>query len=88
MLKVNILSDSPRWKDHSILFYIYKWQREFYYNNILPQKSIEEVSEEVEQWAVQRIEELDMLRTNAAFRNEFLMNVSPVMKTPSSAIQG
>ena len=29
MVKVNILSDMPRWKDHSILFYIYKWQRDF-----------------------------------------------------------
>ena len=34
MLKVNILSDGPRWKDHSILYYIYKWQRDFKYQNI------------------------------------------------------
>ena len=63
-------------------------REEFYYKNILPQKSIEEVSEDVEQWAVQRKEEIEMLRKNEAFRKEFLMNLSHELKTPIFAIQG
>src|ERR1700709_1249569 len=51
-------------------------REEFYYKNILPQKSIEEVSEDVEQWAVQRKEEIDILRKNEDFRKEFLLNLS------------
>jgi two-component system, OmpR family, phosphate regulon sensor histidine kinase PhoR len=63
-------------------------REEFYYKNILPQKSIEEVSEDVEQWAVQRKEEIEMLRKNEAFRKEFLLNLSHELKTPIFAIQG
>ena len=39
-------------------------REEFYYKNILPQKSIEEVSEDVEKWAEQRKEEIEMLQRN------------------------
>lgn len=63
-------------------------REEFYYKNILPQKSIEEVSEDVEQWAIQRKEEIEMLRKNEAFRKEFLLNLSHELKTPIFAIQG
>jgi Signal transduction histidine kinase len=63
-------------------------REEFYYKNILPQKSIEEVSEDVEQWAVQRKEEIEMLRKNEIFRKEFLLNLSHELKTPIFAIQG
>ena len=63
-------------------------REEFYYKNILPQKSIEEVSEDVEQWAVQRKEEIEILRNNEAFRKEFLLNLSHELKTPIFAIQG
>jgi two-component system phosphate regulon sensor histidine kinase PhoR len=63
-------------------------REEFYYKNILPQKSIEEVSEDVEQWAVQRKEEIEILRKNEDFRKEFLLNLSHELKTPIFAIQG
>ena len=63
-------------------------REEFYYKNILPQKSIEEVSEDVEQWAVQRKEEIEILRRNEDFRKEFLLNLSHELKTPIFAIQG
>ena len=63
-------------------------REEFYYKNILPQKSIEEVSEDVEQWAVQRKEEIELLRKNEIFRKEFLLNLSHELKTPIFAIQG
>ena len=63
-------------------------REEFYYKNILPQKSIEEVSDDVEQWAVQRKEEIEILRKNEAFRKEFLLNLSHELKTPIFAIQG
>ncbi len=63
-------------------------REEFYYKNILPQKSIEEVSDDVEQWAVQRKEEIEILRKNEDFRKEFLLNLSHELKTPIFAIQG
>jgi two-component system phosphate regulon sensor histidine kinase PhoR len=63
-------------------------REEFYYKNILPQKSIEEVKEDVEQWAVQRKEEIEVLRKNEDFRKEFLLNLSHELKTPIFAIQG
>jgi two-component system phosphate regulon sensor histidine kinase PhoR len=63
-------------------------REEFYYKNILPQKSIEEVSEDVEQWAVQRKEEIEILRKNEDYRKEFLLNLSHELKTPIFAIQG
>src|ERR1700744_1058375 len=40
-------------------------KEEFFYNNILPQKSIEEVSKDVQKWATQSTDEIDMLRANA-----------------------
>lgn len=63
-------------------------REEFYYKTILPQKTIEEVSEDVAQWAVQRKEEIEMLRKNEVFRKEFLLNLSHELKTPIFAIQG
>jgi len=63
-------------------------REEFYYKNILPQKSIEEVSKDVEKWAEQRKEEIEMLRQNEKYRKEFLQNLSHEFKTPVFAIQG
>ena len=63
-------------------------KEEFYFKNILPQKSIEEVNEDVEQWAVQHKGEIETLRKNEAFRKEFLLNLSHELKTPIFAIQG
>jgi two-component system phosphate regulon sensor histidine kinase PhoR len=63
-------------------------KEEFYFKNILPQKSIDEVNVDVEQWAVQHKEELEILRKNEIFRKEFLLNLSHELKTPVFAIQG
>ncbi|MBC7686842.1 MAG: sensor histidine kinase [Aquabacterium sp.] len=63
-------------------------REEFYYKNILPQKSIDEVREDVENWAQQRKSEIEVLKQNEAYRKEFLQNLSHELKTPIFAIQG
>lgn len=63
-------------------------REEFFYKNILPQKSIEEVSEDVEKWATGRRDEIDMLRRNEQFRKEFLMNLAHELRTPIFTVQG
>ncbi len=63
-------------------------REEFYYKSILPQKSIDEVNEDVETWAEQRKEEIELLQQNEAYRKEFLQNLSHELKTPIFAIQG
>lgn len=63
-------------------------REEFYYKNILPQKTIEEVSDDVEKWALQRRAEIEILKQNEDFRKEFLQNLSHELKTPIFAIQG
>lgn len=63
-------------------------REEFYYKNILPQKSIDEVRADVENWAEQRKAEIELLEQNEAYRKEFLQNLSHELKTPIFAIQG
>jgi two-component system phosphate regulon sensor histidine kinase PhoR len=63
-------------------------REEFYYKNILPQKGIDEVRKDVEEWAEQRKAEIEMLQANESFRKEFLQNLSHELKTPIFAIQG
>jgi len=63
-------------------------KEEFFYENILPQKSIEEVSQDVQKWAAQRKDEIEMLRANEQFRKEFLMNLAHELRTPIFSIQG
>jgi two-component system, OmpR family, phosphate regulon sensor histidine kinase PhoR len=63
-------------------------REEFYYKNILPQKSIDEVRQDVETWAEQRKEEIELLQQNETYRKEFLQNLSHELKTPIFAIQG
>ncbi|MGZ8558061.1 MAG: sensor histidine kinase [Chitinophagaceae bacterium] len=63
-------------------------REETYYKYILPQKSIDEVREDVEAWASEKKDEIDLLRTNEQFRKEFLQNLSHEFKTPIFAIQG
>jgi two-component system phosphate regulon sensor histidine kinase PhoR len=63
-------------------------KEEFFYENILPQKSIEEVSEDVQKWAKQRKDEIEMLRANEQFRKEFLMNLAHELRTPIFSVQG
>ena len=54
----------------------------------MPQKSIDEVSEDVESWAQQHRAEIEVLKQNEAYRKEFLQNLSHELKTPIFAIQG
>ncbi len=63
-------------------------REEFYYKNILPQKGIDEVRQDVETWAEQRKQEIEVLQQNEVFRKEFLQNLSHELKTPIFSIQG
>ncbi len=63
-------------------------REETYYKYILPQKGIDEVRQDVEQWAEQRKAEIELLKTNEAYRKEFLQNLAHEFKTPIFAIQG
>lgn len=63
-------------------------REETYYKYILPKKSIDEVREDVEAWATENKEEIELLRANEQFRKEFLQNLSHEFKTPVFAIQG
>jgi two-component system phosphate regulon sensor histidine kinase PhoR len=63
-------------------------KEEFYYKNFLPQKGIDEVTEDVEKWAAQSKKEIEVLQQNEKFRKEFLQNLSHELKTPIFSIQG
>jgi two-component system phosphate regulon sensor histidine kinase PhoR len=63
-------------------------REETYYKYILPKKSIDEVNEDVERWAEQRSAEIALLKSNEAYRKEFLQNLAHEFKTPIFAIQG
>ncbi|RYG04276.1 MAG: sensor histidine kinase [Chitinophagaceae bacterium] len=63
-------------------------REEMYFKYILPQKSIEEVRQDVEEWADNRNKEIDALRKNEAYRRDFLQNLAHEFKTPVFAIQG
>ena len=63
-------------------------KEETYYKYLLPKKSIDEVREDVEAWAKENKQEIELLRQNEQFRKEFLQNLSHEFKTPVFAIQG
>lgn len=63
-------------------------KEETYYKYVLPQKSIDEVREDVEAWAEENKQEIELLRQNEQFRRDFLQNLSHEFKTPVFAIQG
>lgn len=63
-------------------------KEETYYKYVLPQQSIDEVRQEVEEWAEENKKEIEVLRKNEQFRREFLQNLSHEFKTPVFAIQG
>jgi two-component system phosphate regulon sensor histidine kinase PhoR len=63
-------------------------REEFYYKHVLPQKGIDEVRQDVENWAAQRKLEIEVLQQNEIFRKEFLQNLSHELKTPIFSIQG
>src|SRR5215207_5200402 len=63
-------------------------KEETYYKYLLPKKNIDEVSKDVEAWAEENKQEIELLRQNEQFRKEFLQNLSHEFKTPVFAIQG
>jgi two-component system phosphate regulon sensor histidine kinase PhoR len=63
-------------------------KEEVYFKYILPQKSIDEVREDVETWGEKRNEEIELLKKNEEYRKEFLQNLAHEFKTPIFAIQG
>lgn len=63
-------------------------REETYYKYILPHKSIDEVSQDVEKWAAQRSSEIEVLKQTETYRRDFLQNLAHELKTPIFAIQG
>ena len=63
-------------------------REEAYQKYVLPKKGIDDVRDDVEQWAAQKTKEIQDLQSNEAFRKEFLQNLSHEIKTPIFAIQG
>jgi two-component system phosphate regulon sensor histidine kinase PhoR len=63
-------------------------REEAYQKYILPQKGIDDVRVDVENWAAQKVDEIQKLQSNEQFRKEFLQNLSHEIKTPIFAIQG
>ena len=64
-------------------------KREQYFNeHLLPQKTVEEVKTDVELWATEKKDEIELLRKNEQFRKEFLMNLTHEVRTPIFNIQG
>lgn len=63
-------------------------REEYFFENVLPQKSIDEVSQDVEKWAAQKKDEIEILKANEQFRKEFLMNLAHELRTPIFSVQG
>ena len=63
-------------------------KEEMYFKYVLPEKSIDQVRDEVEAWARRTNSEIELLRKNEAFRKDFLQNLAHEFKTPVFAIQG
>jgi two-component system phosphate regulon sensor histidine kinase PhoR len=63
-------------------------REEFFYQYILPQKSIDEVRKDVERWAIEKKDEIENLRKHESFRKEFLMNLAHELRTPIFTVQG
>jgi len=63
-------------------------REEFYNNEILPLKSIEDVQKDAYKWAEERENEIKKLESNVEFRKQFLMNLAHELKTPIFATQG
>jgi two-component system phosphate regulon sensor histidine kinase PhoR len=63
-------------------------KEEIYYKYILPQKNIDEVTEDVEDWMIRKNQQIELLQRNEAYRKEFLQNLAHEFNTPIFAIQG
>lgn len=63
-------------------------KEQFFHDEILPQKSIDEVEREVAQWAERKSSEIETLKVNEQFRKEFLNNLTHELRTPIFTVQG
>lgn len=63
-------------------------KEEYFYEQIVAEKSIDEVKEEVEKWANIKNIEIQHLKDNEEFRKEFLMNLAHELRTPIFTTQG
>lgn len=63
-------------------------KEEMYFKYVLPQKSIDDVQQDVEDWMKTKNEQIESLQRNEAYRKEFLQNLAHEFKTPIFAIQG
>lgn len=63
-------------------------KEEYYQQELLPQKNIDEIKTDVEQWAIEKKKEIDRIESNEQFRKEFLMNLAHELKTPIFTTQG
>ncbi len=63
-------------------------REEFYNNELLPPKTIEEAQNDAYKWAQERENEIKKLESNVEFRKQFLMNLAHELKTPIFATQG
>lgn len=57
-------------------------------NKLEDKNIIQEVDQEVKNWAIKKIQEIDQLKEMATYRKEFIGNVSHELKTPIFNIQG
>jgi two-component system phosphate regulon sensor histidine kinase PhoR len=63
-------------------------KEEVYFKYVLPQRNIDEVHEDVEDWMEKKNQQIELLQKNEAYRKEFLQNLAHEFKTPIFAIQG
>lgn len=63
-------------------------KEQFFYDKILPQKTIDQVEKEVAIWAEKKSTEIEQLRVNENFRKEFLSNLTHELRTPIFTVQG
>lgn len=93
MLLVRFMLDKFIYRKIKIIYkYIYQTKashkEEMYYKYLLPAKSIDEVSDDVEEWAKQQETAIETLQVNETYRKEFLQNLSHELRTPIFSIQG
>lgn len=63
-------------------------KEEYFYEQIIADKSIDEVKDEVAKWANIKNIEIQNLKQNEQFRKEFLMNLAHELRTPIFTTQG
>ncbi|MGE5520793.1 MAG: sensor histidine kinase [Candidatus Dadabacteria bacterium] len=92
VLQLSILESYINKKINVIYKFIHQTKatrkEEIYKKFLLPKKTLDDVSNDVETWAEQYKTEMDQLQKNEVFRKEFLQNLSHEFKTPVFAIQG